>query len=347
MASPDRLDFAAKHPFNRAISCQIRCGPVAVEIREIRDKEQWLAWRREFITASRIGGLPAFRCHFYHTPLRIYAELAGVQFPSDDDNPVLRRGRWLEPAVARAVSEMRPEWELEYPNVFLCDPEIGIGATPDYYIKGDPRGRGVLQIKTVAWSVWEREWNRGSEIPLWVTLQALTEGMLADAAFMAVAVMLVDAHNMDVKILDVPRHIGAEAKLVAEVRRFMDDVRNGVEPDPDFERDGMVLKLLLPHELPGSAIDLVGNNELPDMLATRAELRADIKRAQQACEAIENRVKFIMGEAAVGTGLDGWGISFKTQQRAGYTVEPSEPRVLLIRDKRPKEERQKIEDDDD
>jgi len=320
---------------------------VAIEIRPITDKEEWLRWRREFVTASQVGGLPAFACHPYYTPLKIYAGMRGVEFDDGTDNPVLRRGRWLEPAVAKAVSELRPEWGLTAPNVFLCDPERGVGATPDYYVTGDARGRGVVQIKTVAYSVWKREWAEGEDIPLWVTLQTLLEMHLSDAAFGAVAVMLVDPHNMDVKILDVPRHAQAEAKLLAEAKRFVDDVRLGIEPDPDFARDGAVLKLLIPKEIPGSEIDLGSNNLLPNMLAVRAQLIAQMKRDEKRCKEIENRLKYLMGDAANAVGVDGWGISYRTQHRKGYTVQPSEPRVLLIRDKRPADERPQVDDEDE
>jgi predicted phage-related endonuclease len=320
---------------------------VAVEIREITDRETWLAWRRTCVTASRVGGLPAFNCHPFYTPLRIYAELRGVEFPDDNEDPVLRRGRWLEPAVAKAVSEQRPDWALTLPGVFLIDPAIGLGATPDYYISGDPRGRGILQIKTVAPSVYVREWDSGADIPLWVVLQTLSEMMLHDADFGAVAVMLVDAFRMDVKILDVPRHAQAEAKLIAETKRFMLDVAEMREPDVNFARDGSVLKLLLPKERPGTEIDLSGDNELPVMLAQRARLRYQIRRAEVACEAIENRIRYEMGEAASVIGIPGFGITYKTSDYEEYTVEAHSRRVLRIRDKRPKEERPGFEEDTD
>lgn len=321
---------------------------VAIEVRPITNKEEWLAWRREFVTASQIAGLPAFNAHPFYTPLRIYAEKRGVEF-DNTDNPVLRRGRWLEPAVAKAVSEKRPEWGLVAPGVFLCDPERCIGATPDLFISGDARGRGVLQIKTVAYSVWKREWAEGEDVPLWVTLQCLLEMILSEATFGVVGVMLVDPHMMDVKLLDVPRHAGAEAKLINEAMRFMADVRRGIEPDPDFARDGAVLKLLLPREVPGSEIDLSGDNLIPKMLAHRAQLIAQMKRDKARCEEIENRLKFVMGDSATVAGLDGWRISYKVEKRKGYTVAPSEPRVLRIRDKRPDDERPQVEggDDDD
>jgi hypothetical protein len=320
---------------------------MSVEVREITNRDVWLAWRRDFITASTVAAMPAFNCHPYVTPLRIYAEKRGVEFDTDPDNKVLRRGRWLEPAVAKAVSELRPKWGLVEPKVFLCDPEIGLGATPDFYITGDPRGRGVLQCKTVAYSVWKRDWDEGKDIPLWVTLQCLTEMFMASAAFGAVAVMLVDPHNMDCVILDVPRHAGAESKIVNETRRFLRDIRAGIEPEADFERDGAVLKLLVPRETPGSAIDLTGNNELPDLFARRAAMMAEMKRYKKRCEIIENKLRLIMGDNATVTGLDGWGVTYKVQHRKGYVVEPSEPRVLLIKDQRPADQRPKVDDDEE
>lgn len=320
---------------------------MAVETRQITDRQQWLQWRKQFVTASRIGGLPLFNCHPYYTPLRIYAELRGVEFDTDDDNKVMRRGRWLEPAVAKAVSELRPDWKLETPDVFLCDPAIGIGATPDFYITDEAGRRGVLQAKTVAPSVYLREWDSGKEAPLWVILQALTEAMLSDAEFAAIAVMLVDPHFMDVQIIDVPRHANAELRIAAEVFRFMADVTNGREPDPDFARDGAVLKLLTPRELKGSTIDLSGDNRIVAMLARRAEMKARMKTDTTRCETIENEIKYAMGDAALVTGLLGWGVTYKTSHYKAYSVPERDIRVLRIRDKRPPDERPGTDDDEE
>lgn len=320
---------------------------MAIEVHEITSREQWLELRKSYITASVIGAMPLFNCHDFVTPLKIFCEKRGVQFPVDEDNKVLRRGRWLEPAVAKAVSELRPEWELTAPNKFYCDPEIGIGATPDFLIHGDPRGRGIAQTKTVSYSVWRRSWDEGKDIPLWVTLQCLTEMFLTNAKFGIVAVMLVDPHNMDVALLDVPRHAAAEAKIINEVKRFWQDIKNGIEPPVDFERDGAVIKLLLPRERPGSVIDFTGNNELPGLLARRAEMIAEMKHYKKRCEVIENKLRNIIGDAAVATGLEGFNVSYRVEKHKGYTVAPSEPRVLRIKDMRPADQRPQITDEDE
>ena len=315
--------------------------------RPITNRDTWLYWRRQHVTASRVCQLPAFDCSPFKecTPLRLYAELRGVEFPDRDDDRVMRRGRWLEPSIGLACSELRPEWTITPAKEFLTDGVLG--ASPDFYVDGDPRGRGVLQAKSVAPSVYAKEWHDGTEIPFWIVLQTLTECMLAEAAFGVVAVMLVDAYAMDVQILDVPRHPAAEAKIRAEAERFMADVRNMVEPAPDFARDGAMLKLLLPQEEPGKVLDLTGNNAMASKLAARAELLQRIKDDKAACESIENELKHLMQDAARADGLPGWRISFKTSHFNGYTVEPRDTRVLRILDRRPPEERPGGDDNDE
>ena len=120
---------------------------MAIERRAIVDREQWLDWRRQDVTASAIGAL--FRVHPYTTKLCLYAEKRGVEFP-DEDNKVKRRGRWLEPAVAEAVRELRPDWTIEPPRCYLRDPELRLGAlsgSTAWNNSVKPRGfHGTFQI---------------------------------------------------------------------------------------------------------------------------------------------------------------------------------------------------------
>ena len=303
-----------------------------IEHRAITNRNEWLEWRKQDVTASVIGAL--FGVHPYTTALRIYAEKRGTEFPEAEDNKAMRRGRWLEPAVAKAVSEKQECWRLTAPNLYLRDPDLRLGATPDFYIENDPRGLGILQCKTVAPSVYHRDWLGGKEPPLWVTLQCATEMMLADAAFGAVAVLLVDPHDMDCDILEVPRNPAAEDKIISAVRSFWQQVANGIEPDPDFARDADVIKAMVPRETPGKVVDLTGNNELPNMLATRAALMERIKEDEGRCEEITAEIKYLLGDAEVATGIPDWRITFKTQDRAGYSVPPKTLRILRIHDRR-------------
>jgi predicted phage-related endonuclease len=306
-----------------------------IEQRTITDRSEWLRWRKADVTASVVGAL--FGAHPYVTALRLYAEKRGTEFVDlDDDNKTLRRGRWLEPAVAKAVAELMPQWTIAPAEVYLRDGELRLGCTPDFYIAGDARGLGILQCKTCAPSVYARDWDSGAEVPLWVLLQAATEMLLADAAFGAVAVMLVDAHALDVKVIELPRNPAAEEKIKTAVAAFWQMVAEGKEPEPDFGRDLDVIKAMRPREIAGKVADLSGNNELPGMLERRAAISQRIKEDEAAIDAINAEIMFLLGDAEAATGLNGWRVTYKTQHRSAYTVPAKDLRVLRVYDKREK-----------
>jgi predicted phage-related endonuclease len=299
----------------------------------ITSREQWLELRKPDVTASTIGAL--FNCHPYNTPLRLYAEKRGTEFVVED-NSVMRRGRWLEPAVKKAVEELRPEWRLVEPNEYLRCPEYKIGATPDFYIHGDPRGKGILQAKSVAPSVYARDWAGGDEVPLWIILQAVTEAMLAKADFIVVAALLVDAHSMDCSIHEMPRNPAAEEKIKKAVETFWQNVQLGIEPDPDFARDADTIKAMWRSEEPTNEVDLSGNNRIPLLLEQRTALKEIIKDHETKIETIDAEIKYEMKDAAVATGLNGWRITYKTSHVKEYTVKARDQRVLRVTDQRNK-----------
>lgn len=309
---------------------------MTIERRTITSRDEWLEWRKQDVTGSVVGAL--FCPHPYTTALRLYAEKRGVKFPDVDETKAMRRGRWMEPAVARAVSEARPEWRLEAPNVYLRDPILKLGATPDFFVHGDPRGLGVLQCKSVDPRVYKRDWDNGETVPLWITLQCAAEVMLADAAFGAVAALPIDP-NMDLALHEFDRNPGVEHKIRIGVKTFWADVEAGVEPEPDYAADAATIAALsppLPKELRGGQIDLSGNNELPGLLEERAAINEAMGEAEDRRDAIDAEIKWMMGDAEEAIGVDGWRITYKTIDREGYQVAPKTIRSLRVYDKREK-----------
>jgi predicted phage-related endonuclease len=308
---------------------------MSIERRQITNRDEWLRWRKDYIGASQIGAI--FNAHPFLSPLKLHLMKRGIEF-SEKETGAMRRGRLLEPAVGLAVAEERPEWTIRPAKEFYFDQERRIAATPDFFIEGDPRGLGILQAKSAAPGVYQRDWGNGTEVPFWITLQALTEMMLTDAAFGAIAVLCVDPFDLVCSIHEINRHPAGEAKIIAAVRQFWDDVEHGREPGPDYGKDTAIISILAPRESsPDKTVDLSANNELPELLAERELLCARIHQDETRCKEIETQIKFMMRDAAVVTGLPDWRITWKTEPRTGYTVKPSEPRVLRIYDRRREE----------
>jgi predicted phage-related endonuclease len=302
----------------------------------ITNRAEWLSRRRFDVTASAIGAL-FDGCHPYISPLRLFVEKQGlIDLPAQKDAGPLRRGRVLEPAVAAAVAEQRPDWQLEKGNEYFRDEELSLGGTPDYFIHGDPRGPGLLQAKTTAPSVFDRDWHDGKgelTIPRYILLQAHTELLLTDATFGVVAVLVVDPYELPCVIIEVSRDPAQEQDIRDRVIAFWKDIEAGRQPDIDLAKDRSLLKELTPHETPGLAIDLSQDNEIVSSLIERRNLKESIKKDELQCEKIEALVMARMGVAEFAT-VPEFSVTWKTQKRREFTVPAKEGRVLTIRNKR-------------
>ena len=316
-----------------------------IERYKIVNREDWLKKRSEYTTGSTVPALPSINAHAYMTPTQLYLRRRGVIFPERDTGP-MERGRRLEAVTAEIVGEQRPDWKLIKNQYFYFDDEWGLGVTIDYEIHNDPRGLGVLEIKTCAPSVWERDWDNGREVPLATMLQTETGIWGTEAKFGAIAVMVINAYSLDVHLVEIPRHDGAIEKIKQGAREFKEDIAAGREPKVNFGRDSDAIRAMTAKATAGKAFDATGHNELPVILAQRAALKARIKEDEARCKAIENEIKHLLGDAVTISNLPGWRVTFNnTDYKESFTPAHT-TRVLRVFDKRPAIERPAGGDDE-
>jgi len=289
----------------------------------IKSRGQWLTLREQDVTASDVAAL--FGLHPFRTLLQVYMTKSGSGEGDQGDNAAMRRGRILEPGVAVAVEEERTDWRLVKPGEYLRDPVARIGATPDYYLRGDERGIGILECKTAAPDVFERDWASGA--PQGYVLQCLTQMMLAGAPFGIIA-CLVDNRAKDLFLYDVPRHTKAETLIRHKVAQFWTAVSQGKMPSPDYSRDADAIRALFPKDN-GKSLDLSADNRLPMLLDDRERVKATLDGAKEQLEAIDAEIKHKLGDHAEAH-LAGWKLTNKLQKRKGYTVAETEFRVLRV-----------------
>jgi putative phage-type endonuclease len=284
----------------------------------VTDRASWLALRKRDVTASEIAAI--FGAHPYKTALQVYAEKTGAS-NGPGDNPAMRRGRILEPAIAEAWFEETGE-RLTKATHYVRAPAERIGATPDYF---RPNGEPV-ECKSVAPEKWA-EWNDGP--PFAYQLQALMQAMLTGAPRAHIAVM-VDNRAKDFYVFQAERHAEAERKIIDGVAQFWRDVEAGNMPVPDYGRDGPAIASLFPRETGAELLDLTGDNRLPVMLARRAELAATIKAAEAEKDTIDAEIEMKIGDAPGALIAGGWKASFKAQTRKETLIPASTFRVLRI-----------------
>jgi predicted phage-related endonuclease len=304
-----------------------------IERRAITSREEWLQWRLADVTASDVSAL--FNCHPHRkSALSVWAEKSGLISGALADDSVLRRGRWGEAAVLEMLRDERPTWQIVRPYIYLRDPSIRLGATPDAEAVDSERdGRGVVQCKIVAESVFEREWTNGAP-PLGFQLQTLTEMMLAGASWGAIAALVMAPYEWPPVIFELERHEAAESRIRAAVSQFWHNFALGLAPVLDSEKDAETIKAMYPRaEVKDPPLDLSGDNELPGQLMRRMRLQRLAKKAEQQVEAIETVIKSKMGanERAI---TPGWRIAWKNEHRKGHIVAPSDPRVFRVKEEK-------------
>lgn len=311
---------------------------MAIERREIGDREQWLAWRRADLTASDVG--PVMGIDPYRTCAKVWAVKVGI-IEEAPRTEFLEFRECQEGAVLRWLRRYgRPHWDVVEAETYWRDPDIRLGCTPDAMAIDPAReGIGCVQIKTVRQDIFEDEWLKPDgkiEIPLGYQLQTQTEAMLTGARW---AVVAYEVLGFGTGFFGV-EEIELEPDLVPRIKdvavRFWADVTAGRQPKFNFDLDAEVIEALhrksLVKEPP---IDLSADNRLPPLLTKRKRRKDYIKRAEKWVETADAEIKDKLGthEAAA---LPGWKITWRPQKRAEKIMPASEFRVLRVTEQKEK-----------
>jgi len=297
-----------------------------------KDRAQWFAERGKDVTASVVACL--FGEHPWMTAFELWAVKSGRLKRSSEETPAMQRGRLLEPVAVQLLREQFPKWKIEHnaaEDRYFRDPEARLGGTPDVIVTRSPRGRGVVQIKSVEASVYRRTWmvDGEPEPPLWICLQAVLEAHLTGAEWAAVAPLVI-GHGLDLPLIEVPLVPGVIDAMKERAAEFWRSVEEGREPPADYARDGAVIDRLYAREDEDEEVDLTSDEEVVRLIAARAALHEQARAAKEEIDAIDAAIKARMGTAAVAHLPGGRRITWRTQRRSGTFIAPSEGRVLRL-----------------
>jgi predicted phage-related endonuclease len=307
-----------------------------IAVDPIRDRDSWLMMRRQNINASEVAivcGEGAFG-----SLAELYAEKRGMRPPLVDSG-VLRRGRYSEAAVFEALGE-ETKWDLARAKVYFREPELRLGATPDgFALAPDRPGRGVIQAKTVARSIFRNRWlwdpdtpieSGDADAPGYYRLQVLTEMMLSEAKWGVLAVLVTSEFDSRLRLFDIEPDPTAEARILTNVARFWQDYFDpGIMPPFEPQRDEALIKALYPRDT-GATIDLRGDNRATAVVEEWIEISAALKRLKKQEETLKTELKGKLSDHSYGLLAGGRRVSWRVQHRRGYPVKPSNPRVLKI-----------------
>jgi len=303
-----------------------------IERHLIKDRGQWLGLRQSDVTASVAGAL--LGVHEYQTAYGLWALKSGLITEDAEETPPMRRGRLLEPVALQLLAEERPTWQIDRGAHYFRDTNNRIGATPDAFVRDPNRdGFGIVQIKTVEPGIFRKKWKSEEdygvvEPPLWIAVQAIIEAELTGASWAVVAAMTV-GFGLDLHVVEIPIHTGIMERLRDAVKDFWLMVERNTPPEPDYGRDGAALAKIYGAD-DGTEIDLSSDNMLPVLADEREGLKEQAEAIEKRCDEIETEFKAKLGPHASAILSDRRRITWKTQHRKGFVVEPTSFRVLRI-----------------
>jgi predicted phage-related endonuclease len=309
-----------------------------VEKRLIVSQQEWASWRQQDVTASVVAALVGL--HPNETIYGLWARVTGAPLPDHEDNMMMRRGRRYESLIGEDARAKHPTWKITKNKFYYRDPARRLGATPDFLIRTSDGHRGVLQAKTVLPQIFKQYWSE-DDLPMWIKLQTMLEMILTRSSFGIVGVLVVGPYNDDYYEYPIPRHEGAEERILRAAEQFWRDVDAGRVPEPDYAKDGRLIAAMNPHTTKGKEIDLRHDNHILELLDQRERAKAQIEEAKARCEEIEVEIKAKLADCEIGI-VDGWHLTLKEVHKKEYVVGAHSYRQLrAIRQEEPAREPEK------
>lgn len=285
------------------------------------ERTAWLAARKNCVGASEVAAVLGEDP--YKSPYQLWAEKCGLAEPDDlSGNEFVKWGNRLQNVIAEGYAEEtgRPI-DPHDQKVFIPGP-APLGATPDYW-QAEKGEQGfldsILEIKAPG-SRMASEWEDGAPLHYQIQLQAQLHVTGCEWGTIAALV--------DRKLVWKDYDYSATfcQAMMRKLAEFWQLVESRTPPPVDGSLSvAKVLYKLHPKDS-GDEVPLPAEALIWDRQLRRA--KEHIKKCESIVMLRENQLKAALGDCTFGV-LPGAGrYSWKTQSRAGYTVEPGEMRVL-------------------
>lgn len=285
------------------------------------ERSIWLAERRRGLGGSDTPVL--FGECKHQSEYGLWLDKTGLT-PDDELTDAMRRGNWLEPHLADWFSE-QTGLEVARCGLLASTERDHLRTNPDRLVADG----GNLEIKTHAvYADAAKEWRNGG---------------ISRAAYLQAQQQLAvtgRSHAWFVAFIDPTPHlrgpIPRDENLIGEIidradRFWHNHVVAGVPPEVDLAAiTDAELALRWPTAVEGKAVEADYPAHVQALLDERVELKAHEKVADARIGEIEAALKVFIGDAEVLT-IDGRPVfTYKTVERAAYTVKAGSSRRIHI-----------------
>lgn len=197
-----------------------------------KEHDLWLAERRKGIGGSDAGALAGLSD--YRTPLDVFLDKTGRAEPIEDNEPMFW-GRTLEAVVANVYAQRTGD-KVRRMGIRHSKTNPFMLANIDRQIIGDPRGPGVLEVKTAGQFSADDWGEEGTdEVPSAYYAQICHYLAVTGYAWARLAVLI---GGRDFRVYDIPRDEDLINSLVEIERKFwFEHVQKDLPPDPTTTAD--------------------------------------------------------------------------------------------------------------
>lgn len=288
-------------------------------------KDEWLAKRRELITASDFAAILGFDER--RTALDVFAEK--ITGRGMDETDYLMIGHAFEPGIANLYTGKtgRPVFNPGDFSISIHQDIPWIGATLDretwethedsQSIPGVP-----LELKHVGWYN-SGAWKNG-DVPLYVQIQLQAQMACVNALWGAYCGVV---GGSEIHLGDLDFNLDFFESALPHLEEFRRRLQENDPPPVTSSRCLTPIKALYPNDS-GDTVTL--GEEYRELAEQWEQAKADKKSAEDKAKEIEAKLRAAIGEATFGALPDGTTLTLKTTERKGYTreVKPSTYRTL-------------------
>lgn len=307
------------------------------------NREAWLEARQNSITSSDVAAI--FGRSPYKTLFELWAEKTGQIEDGFKENDRAAAGRHLEAGIASWACE-KFGFEAKPFKDYYEDPDAKTGASFDWQITGwsdAPSGFSFddvvpMEIKMVDYRVFNGTFKEGYADKKWdaenpddivapphIELQVQHQMMMTGASW---AVIIVLIAGNDLRMILRKRNETIIQKIRDGIAKFWKDVRNLVEPSPNYERDADAIKRLYARPDPRAALDAPEAIErLQELFFMTNEISDKKKDAEKKEKVLKAEIQDVLREVEFVILPDGAKVSWKADKNGRRTLRltPSVP----------------------
>jgi putative phage-type endonuclease len=287
-------------------------------------RAEWLAKRRELITASDVAAILGFDPR--RTALDVYvSKVTGEEI---EDNDAMLLGRELEDGIANVYAAKTGRYVRDTGATDITiHPSIPwLGATVDrdtWDIDEDPMldPPSPLEIKHAGFMK-RREWD--GDIPIWLQIQLQTQVACKDASWGAYCGVV---GGIEIHLGDMDRNDDFIESMIPRLEIFRQRIIDKDPPPVSSPKCLDAIKRLYPEDngetvpLDSYAVELANEWE---------QAKENITSCKRSLDELEAKLRAMIGDATFGALPDGTILTLTTTTRKGYTctVKPTTSRTM-------------------